>query len=157
MKKFIRHRVLSPLGLLLRQGVSPNRLAWALAVGAGVGVVPILGVSTWLCVIVAAAFRLNQVAIQIGSWVIYPLQILLIIPFLRAGEWIFGAPPISLDITEMLSQFQLSPVQFLSTYSATALRGTVAWVVIVPIPILIIQWLLHVIIRYTTRKRDVTP
>ena len=36
--------------------------------------------------------RLNQPLIQAVNFLAYPLQLALLIPFLRAGEWLFGAP-----------------------------------------------------------------
>lgn len=42
----------------LRQGISPRRLAVTLAVGFVVGCIPVVGLPTALCAVIALAFRL---------------------------------------------------------------------------------------------------
>ena len=62
MRNFFRQRVIDPLLGLLKQGLSPRELALCLALGAGVGVFPVLGVSTPLLTFIAFARRLNLAA-----------------------------------------------------------------------------------------------
>ena len=64
MKNWLRIKLVDPLFALLRQGIAPNRLALGVAIGIVVGNVPILGVSTVLCGVIALAFRLNLAAIR---------------------------------------------------------------------------------------------
>ena len=48
--------------------------------------------STILCAAIALAFRLNQPAIQIAQAAMAPTQLMLIVPFVRLGEWLLRAP-----------------------------------------------------------------
>lgn len=139
MKDFLIRKVKAPIVQLLKQGASVNSIAWALAVGIGIGVVPIIGLSTGLCIVVAALFDLNQVATQIGKWIVYPFQLILIVPFWRLGEVIFRIPHVTLDISEMIDFAKHHPTLFLKTYGATALRGTATWAIVLPIPVFILQ------------------
>lgn len=98
MREWLRRRVLGPLLGLLKQGMSPERLALCVAIGIVVGNIPILGLSTALCALIALVFRLNLPAMQLVQAVMAPTQLLLIIPFVRLGEWILRAPPQPLSI-----------------------------------------------------------
>ena len=52
---WVRRRILDPILGLLRQGITPERLALSLAFGLGVGIFPVLGVSTIACTVAAVA------------------------------------------------------------------------------------------------------
>jgi uncharacterized protein (DUF2062 family) len=69
---------------------SIEKLAVSLALGAVLGVFPVLGVPTFLCGAVAAVWRLNFPALQLMNYVVYPLQIALLWPFARFGGALFG-------------------------------------------------------------------
>jgi uncharacterized protein (DUF2062 family) len=86
MLAIIRRRVVDPVLGLLRQGLAPRDLALCLALGAGIGMFPVLGVSTPALTVIALWRRLNLAAIQLVSWLIAPLQLAMIIPFMRIGE-----------------------------------------------------------------------
>jgi uncharacterized protein (DUF2062 family) len=58
-----RRRVLDPLVDLLAQGLTPERLALSLAVGLVLGLFPVVGLTTLLCLAAGFAFRLNHVAL----------------------------------------------------------------------------------------------
>jgi uncharacterized protein (DUF2062 family) len=98
MKNWLLRRIVEPLLNLLRQGMNPDRLALCVAIGIVVGNIPILGLSTALCAVIALAFRLNLPAMQLVQALMAPTQLLLIIPYVRLGEWILRAPPQPLSI-----------------------------------------------------------
>lgn len=152
MKSFLYRRVFAPILALLKQGVEPRELAWALAAGTAIGVIPALGTSTSLCLIVATVFGLNQVAIQLASWICYPLQLAVLIPFLRLGERIFSTDPVPLAIPAMLQLFRDSPRAFFSAYGATAWHGAIAWAVVVPLPTLLLQFVLRVWLQRAAQR-----
>ena len=75
----------------LRQGISPQRLALTLALGFAIGCIPVIGVPTALCLLVALGLRLNLPAIQAANYAAMPLQVALIFPFVRLGGWMFAS------------------------------------------------------------------
>lgn len=89
VREFLRCHVLRPLLRLLRGGVTPRRLAWSLAIGMAIGINPTVGIATVLVILVAWIFGLSQVASQIGMHVVAPLHLLLFIPFLQLGVYVF--------------------------------------------------------------------
>ena len=73
----------------LRQGISPRRLALTLSLGFVVGCIPLVGLPTALCAVIALTFRLNQPAIQAANYLAMPFQVALIVPLVKLGEKLF--------------------------------------------------------------------
>jgi len=89
VRELFRCRILRPLLRLLRGGVTPRRLAWSLALGMVIGINPSVGLTTLLVLMLAWAFGLNQVASHIGSYAVAPLHLLLFLPFIQMGVYLF--------------------------------------------------------------------
>lgn len=130
IKNWFRKKIMNPLVLLLQQGVTVEKLSWSLAAGLVLGCIPILGVTSALCFVVAVVFRLNHIAIQIANYIAYPIQFALLIPFLHLGNRIFGYGSMDFNISEMLVEFQIDPYIFFEKYVGVALRATGAWAII---------------------------
>jgi uncharacterized protein (DUF2062 family) len=75
----------------LRQGISPRRLALTLALGFAIGCIPVVGIPTLVCAALAMTLRLNLPAIQAANYAVMPLQLLLIVPFVRLGGWLMAS------------------------------------------------------------------
>ena len=129
MKKVIRDRLLTPLKQLLNEGLTPAKMSHALAAGFVLGITPMLGISSILAVGVAAVFKLNQVAIQVANWAAYPAQIVLFIPFIRAGEWLWGLEPAAINPSDIASMFSDDFYAPLETYGQSLAAGFALWVI----------------------------
>ena len=86
---WIYRRGVLPILALLRMGATPRRLAWSIAAGALIGINPVIGSTTLLCLAVAFRFRLNVVATQIANHAMFPLELALVVPFIRLGSRVF--------------------------------------------------------------------
>jgi uncharacterized protein (DUF2062 family) len=97
LRESICCRVLRPLLRQLRTGVTPRRLAWSLALGLVIGINPTIGLTTFVVVLLAWFFGLNQLASQIGLQAVAPLHLLLFVPFIEIGVHLFhtGRLPLS--------------------------------------------------------------
>jgi len=138
----LRNRILEPLLALLRQGISPDRLALCVAIGLVVGNMPILGVSTILCAAIALTFRLNLPAIQIVQAAMAPTQLLLIIPFVRLGEWILRVPGRPLSIREGLNLIAQGAGQAVVALRDAILHAGFAWILVAPFAVYLFYKLL---------------
>lgn len=67
-------------------GLSPHKLSLTLCLGAALGTMPLAWGTTFLCILAAARFGLNQGAMLAVNYLCYPLQLVLFLPFCRAGE-----------------------------------------------------------------------
>ena len=54
-----------------------------------IGIFPIWGTTTWICLGLAIVLRLNIVILQLVNYLLFPLQLLLIYPFVSAGVSLF--------------------------------------------------------------------
>jgi uncharacterized protein (DUF2062 family) len=132
-ERLFRRRITRPIVELLRQGVTPEKMALSLALGVALGVFPVPGTTTALCALVAFIWRLNLPAIQMVNYFVYPLQIALLIPFFHAGENLFGAPHLPLSVAQIYAAVHASvwgATRFLWT---TMWHAAVAWCLVAPV------------------------
>jgi uncharacterized protein (DUF2062 family) len=111
----------------LLQGVSPRRLALTLALGFAIGCIPVIGVTTLLCFAAAFALRLNLPAIQAANWTAMPLQVALIVPFVRMGR-LFGFG--SSHAVAAGALLHRSPMAILMQMGSLTGQAILAWLVI---------------------------
>ena len=82
--------MLLPLQELLRQGLTPAQLSLTVAVGVGIGTIPLLGGTTILGTLAALRLRLNVAAMLLISHLLTPVQLLALIPLLKGGAHLLG-------------------------------------------------------------------
>jgi uncharacterized protein (DUF2062 family) len=143
-----RRRLVDPLVAQLRQGITPERIALTLALASVIGVLPVIGATTLLCALVAARLRLNQPLIQLANYLVYPLQLLLLLPFWRAGETLFGQPHLPIfSAGALIARFDAGPLRFVADYGMTVLYGAVVWALIAPFAAALLYAVLRPLLR----------
>jgi uncharacterized protein (DUF2062 family) len=123
----LRRKIIVPIRDLLRQGITPEKIALSIALGITLGVTPVLGSTTILCFLAAALLRLNLPAIQLVNYSVYPLQLALLIPFIRMGEWIFSAQPIKMSVAQALDLIRTDIWAAINTLWTATVHALVAW------------------------------
>jgi uncharacterized protein (DUF2062 family) len=123
-------RIALPILALLRRGATPQKLAWSLALGALIGINPLLGSTTILCLALAFIFRLNVVASQITNHLGYPLQIVLVIPFIRLGSRVFHTAPMPLSPRQLLHDAHTSPLSLIRQLWLWESHALILWAVL---------------------------
>ena len=103
-----------------------------MAIGVVVGNIPILGVSTILCTLIALACGLNLPAIQLVQALMAPTQLLLIIPFVRLGEWLMGAAPQPVSIGAALALLRQGVWHAVVVLKEVLLHAGLAWLLVAP-------------------------
>ena len=130
---FWRRRVVAPILGQLRQGITPEKIALTLSLGGILGIFPIVGATVLLCALAGFWLRLNQPIIQLTNFFMYPVQLVLLVPFYRAGETLFGQPYLPIfSATELLARFQAGPWQFVADYGMVGVYGIVVWCLTMP-------------------------
>ncbi len=132
---------INPVLKQLTQGISAEKLAWTVAIGCALGIFPIMGTTSLVCFLAAAALGLNQPAIQVVCHALWPAHLALILPFIKLGQWIHGAPAITASIPTLLKEFFASPWQFTQDYWLAAWHGIVAWL-LVALPLILLTRLI---------------
>ena len=152
MKHSIRAQVLN----LLRQGLTPKELALSIAAGSAVGVFPILGTTTILSVLLAVRFRLNIPVMQLTNQLVFSLQLALFIPFMRLGEWIYGAEALRLSPREVRQVFLHSPLQGTTSLAQSVAHAVTGWALVVPPTVYVVYRILNsVFSALAERNRNV--
>ncbi len=112
----------------MRQGISPQRLALTLALGFAIGCIPVVGIPTFVCAALALMLGLNLPAIQAANYAAMPLQLLLIVPFVRLGGRIYAfGPKQGFDARALLHSSLLATA---SQMGGLAGRALLAWLLI---------------------------
>lgn len=124
--------------------MSPDRLALCVAIGIVIGNIPILGVSTILCTAVALAFRLNLPAMQIVQAAMAPTQLLLIIPFVRLGEWVLRAPHQAVSVEAGRALMHEGVGRAVAALWDAIIHAGFAWLLLAPLVTLVVYKLLAI-------------
>jgi len=152
VRALLKRRIVLPLAELLRQGLTPESLALSLALGAAFGVFPVLGSTMLLCTFAALLLRLNPAAIQIANYAVYPLQLLLLMPFMRLGAALFGGEKLTLTTTALLDTIRNDVWLAISSYWDATLHAIGAWVVAVPLPAFAVYLVLRTLLRRSASR-----
>ncbi len=131
-REFWRSRIAAPILGQLNQGLSPDTVALTIGVGLAIAVIPVVGVTTALSFLAAWALRLNQPVIQAINWSSYALQLILIFPFIRLGEKLFGAPRLHLTLDQLVEMGRADPFGTLSRLGSTIGHAVAAWALLAP-------------------------
>ncbi len=126
---------------LLRQGLTPEKIAMAIAVSLTLSTFPVLGSTTILCIATSARFGLNLAAMQLVSWAAYPVQLSLFIPLLRLGAKVVHSEvpiPNLLTLAKLLASDLLGTI---SLYWPATIGAILAWCVASPVVIFGVYWI----------------
>ena len=157
LKAFFKKNIRQPLAGLLQEGLTPEKLACAMALGLTIGIFPCPWGATVLCAIVAYLLRINHVAIQVANYLAWPFQISFFIPFFWAGQKLFpfGEPFVLENLTFSSFQQPLDSLQLLLIADAKAVA---AWLLLSPLIYLFIYFpAITIFLRFQKKQHAVTP
>lgn len=128
--------------------MTAEKVALTLALGLSIGIMPMFGI-TLLLAIIALTFRLNMVAIQAVHYAVSIVQMILFVPFLELGRYIFGAPELPFSLNNII---QLLKTQFVDTFLSIwqiNLMGIFVWLLFaIPLGLAVYHLSLPFFIRY---------
>ena len=156
-ENFLQRRVIKPLVKLLRQGVTPEKLALSLALSAALAVIPAFGWSVWLCGLTGLALGLNLPAMQAVNYFLYPAQVALLLPFFRLGEKLFRAPHLPLSISQIVSMVHANFWGAIKFLWDTTWHAVVVWAILAPFAVGLIYLVLLPIFRRVVNRQTTTP
>ena len=145
---FLYKKTVLPIVGLLKQGLSPEKISMGMACGIVLGIFPVLGSTTILCAIAAVIFRLNLPAVQLVNYLVYPLQLVLLIPFFHLGSLLFQVDPLPLSVQKVIAMLQSDLWGTILFLWDTTLHAIAVWLLVSP-PILLT---LHFIFTRLLRK-----
>lgn len=144
----LNEKVVVPVLNFLKQGMTPHKLALSMALGFVLGLFPVVGITTLLCAVAAFILRINMAAIQLVNYLVYPVQLIALIPLIKLGAVVVGVNPIPYtlsELTTMIGEDFWGAVELL--WFANVL-GIMAWTFTV-IPLGII---LYLVLRFSFNR-----
>ena len=124
IERFVR----KPIRRLLLEGIStPHEIALTLALGNTVGINPIYGTTTTISTLLALKFGLNLPLIQVGNWMVWPIQLAMILPFAQAGAWLYRQPGLPLERDALLEIYRAGPLAVVEQLGWSMLHAFTVW------------------------------
>jgi tryptophan-rich sensory protein len=150
---FWQRGVLGPIRALLLQGITPNQIAFTLAVSTACSLLPFLGFTSLLNLGVGLWFRLNQPIMQTLNQLFGPVQLVLIIVYVRLGEKIWRAAPMPISVPLIVRSFRADPGAFLQRFGWTGIHAATAWALSVPLIVAALYFPLRDVLRRFAARR----
>lgn len=154
MKSFFNRKIFQPILGYLKEGISPKKLAICIAFGFVLGLIPFAGVTTLLCAVAALIFRLNMGVIQIVNYAVYPLQILLFIPFIKIGMYLFDDNSLSYSSDEIIEMVKENAFQVVIKLGYANVLGVVVWLILTPVIFIIIYYLSYFLLSKSSFSKS---
>ena len=102
-----------------------------------------VGIPTLICAGLAVALRLNLPAMQAANYAVMPLQLLLIVPFVRLGGRLFG----SVRAAEAGSMLHAPSMALFAQVGGLAGQALLAWLLIAIPAVLLLTATLTALLR----------
>lgn len=138
------------LQAILSCGLTPQKLVLTFCIGSAIGILPLVWGTTLICLLLAHIFRLNHVALQSLNYLLYPVQLALLVPFFKLGDRFFSWGPLIPQNT--LSTLIHDPL--LSSFSILGwitLKSLAAWLVTV-LPVAVVAYgILRAFVAYRNK------
>lgn len=149
-------KVVDPLVLIIRRGAEPKQLAFSTALGFTLGLFPVCGVTVLLCILAIALFgkHCNAPTVMIANFVATPVELSLLIPFLRLGEAITGSPhfPLTADALKQVLTGHATHEILLSIFHAL-----LGWIIAAPFILGALYAVLVPAFKYLAGRFDSLP
>ena len=139
----------------LVQGRDPGKASHAVATGVAVGVMPLYGPTTITCGLIGLKAGLNHAILQGFNYLMSPVKVLLLLPFIRLGEWMTGSEPLALSMTELGAVFRQGMVHAIGTLAGAVGNGVLGWAVSLPILYAGCYWVSKSILVLRMRRQEV--
>lgn len=153
MKLSIASRILFMYRHSFRKDYTYQQTAISTTLGILFGIIPFIGINTVLCTLTALRFKLSLKQILATNYIMFPIQIMLVVPFTKLTAWIFGLTNKLPSFEGFYDDFDLNWMDMVSSIWFLSLLSLLVWSVIS----LVLSWVLYRIILfyYIPRKPKV--
>ncbi len=154
---FWQRRVRDPIIALFTQGITPDKVAFTLAVGTACSMFPFLGFTSLLNLGVGLWLRLNQPILQTLNQLLGPVHLIMIVLYVRLGEWLWRMQDDRFTIAEMLRVFREASLgEFLHHFGWAGIHAFTAWALTAPLLITVIYFALRPALRRLAGTRGLS-
>jgi hypothetical protein len=96
-------------------------------------------------------------AIQIINYVVYPLQIVLLIPFIKMGQWLFAAKGTTPSLAQIVDLVRQKPWAAIGALWTVTMHALVVWMLIGSLASPLLYWVFARILRRLVSSPLVEP
>ena len=130
---FWKRRLSGPVLALLHQGTTPDKLAATFAVGTVASLFPFLGATTALNLGVGLWFRMNQPLLQTINYLLTPVQLVMILLYVRGGELIWRTNADTFSVPDVIRTFRDATIgEFFQRFAWAGIHALTAWLISAP-------------------------
>ncbi len=139
---------------LISTELSIHKVALSFAIGIVLGTIPFfLGLNIYLSIFFAWRLKLNHVLVQLITNVVYPLQLLLFIPFIKTGTLLFSNDEVYFSANYILLLFKENTMGAIKVLGIWNIYGLLLWIVISALSMPV----LYIISKAILKKLDLIP
>ncbi|MCE1190193.1 MAG: DUF2062 domain-containing protein [Ignavibacteria bacterium] len=132
MKRFFRNKYIAPISRLLMQGITPKEIALTVAGSCALAIFPVIGATTLLSSLFALRFKLNVPLVQLINYTLAPLQIILLVPYMKIGMFFFGAGGVTYSTEQILRLITTDPFGAISVLWTATMCAVGIWLITAP-------------------------
>jgi uncharacterized protein (DUF2062 family) len=140
----------------LKQGMSEKKLSLAILFGIFLGISPLIGLTTIATATIATLLRLNMVVIQTIQYTLAPLQLILFVPFMRAGI-LFTGHQHETSLNNSLAMFKHDWLTAAQNIGSLHLASIAIWAVIATPLIFLLNKRIILLLQKLKQNQQSTP
>ncbi|KAL0917731.1 hypothetical protein M5K25_012817 [Dendrobium thyrsiflorum] len=148
---WLRRKIVDPFLQIIGRGAEPKQLAFSTALGLTLGIFPICGVTLILCGFAIALLgkHCHAPSTLLANFIATPIELSLVIPFLRLGEFITGGShfPLTSDALKKVLTGKASREVLLSIVHAL-----LGWIIAAPFILAVLYSLFVPTFKYLIHK-----
>jgi uncharacterized protein (DUF2062 family) len=113
----------------IKRGTSARDLAKAITLGFMIGIMPFIGLSTLLSTFIALRWKLNLPIILAVTYIVFPIQIILLLPFYKLAALIFQKQHMLPSADSFLTRIHQDWIATVSGIGIVNLFALLVWLV----------------------------
>jgi uncharacterized protein (DUF2062 family) len=138
---------------ICKEGLTPKQLALSISIALLVTVFPIFGLTTIVLTAIAIPLKINLPITILLSYIVEPLKLFLILPFIHVGSKLFNMEHALLTFTAIKASYEVDFFRTIKELSFELLCGFVGWFVLaVPVSVALYFLLKMILIFFMKPK-----
>ncbi len=150
-----RNKILIPFKVIPKEGLSNEKIAMSLTIGVVSGFFPVVGGTTAIGFALLMIMKQNIAVVQAVNWIMAPLQLVTVIPFMRLGSSVFMKDHVSITIRQIVHAFEPGFWSGLKTVGMLHFYGVLAWTIIALPAGFLVYFLVIMLLRFIQKRKPV--
>ena len=144
----VKNKILIPFKIIPRQGISSKKLALSFTIGIVAGSFPVIGLTSVVSLLFLVVLKQNFTIVQAMNWIVAPIQLLLIIPFMRLGAIVLFKDNLSITLGNIIKAFEPGLWEGLKTVGLLHIYAVLGWTIIAIPSGIVVYYLFFFLFRY---------